>query len=275
MKKPVVYTPLRYPGGKSKSIKKIIDFFNLEYDEYREPFLGGGSVFIYLKQMFPDKKYWINDINYNLYCFWWSLQNKNDSLIDILLYNKLNKDPLELHNESKEFLKNPTDNKLTNAVYYFISNKTSYSGLEIGKYSKTAVDGNFTINNIEKLSFLKNILKDVKITNLDYTELLSYNDDKKLFMYLYPPYELNKKQKNVLYGLNGSLHKSFNHEDFYNNIDKNYNYNFCISYNDDDYILKRFDKFNHYFWNANYTMNWGNDNKSKKKREVLITNYKN
>ena len=36
-------TPLRYPGGKSRAIKKMAPYFpNLgEYDEYREPFLGG------------------------------------------------------------------------------------------------------------------------------------------------------------------------------------------------------------------------------------------
>ena len=39
-------TPLRYPGGKSRACKKMDPFFPdlSDYDEYREPFLGGGSV---------------------------------------------------------------------------------------------------------------------------------------------------------------------------------------------------------------------------------------
>ena len=39
-------TPLRYPGGKSRAVKKMAEFFPLfkDYKEYREPFLGGGSV---------------------------------------------------------------------------------------------------------------------------------------------------------------------------------------------------------------------------------------
>ena len=39
-------TPLRYPGGKSRAAQKIEAYFpDLgEYDEFREPFIGGGSV---------------------------------------------------------------------------------------------------------------------------------------------------------------------------------------------------------------------------------------
>ena len=43
-------TPLRYPGGKSRACTKIGQFLpNMyTYREFREPFLGGGSVAIYL-----------------------------------------------------------------------------------------------------------------------------------------------------------------------------------------------------------------------------------
>ena len=43
-------TPLRYPGGKSRACVKMGQYFpNLrEYTEYREPFIGGGSVAIML-----------------------------------------------------------------------------------------------------------------------------------------------------------------------------------------------------------------------------------
>ena len=39
-------TPLRYPGGKSRATVKLAQFFpNMDkYKEFREPFLGGGSV---------------------------------------------------------------------------------------------------------------------------------------------------------------------------------------------------------------------------------------
>ena len=42
-------TPLRYPGGKSRALTKLNPFIPdlSAYDEYREPFLGGGSVGIH------------------------------------------------------------------------------------------------------------------------------------------------------------------------------------------------------------------------------------
>lgn len=57
----MIKSPLRYPGGKSRSVERIASLIP-QFDEFREPFVGGGSVFIHLKQKFPNKKYWINDI---------------------------------------------------------------------------------------------------------------------------------------------------------------------------------------------------------------------
>ena len=39
-------TPLRYPGGKSKAIKTLSPWFPKTISEYREPFIGGGSIAI-------------------------------------------------------------------------------------------------------------------------------------------------------------------------------------------------------------------------------------
>ena len=57
-------TPLRYPGGKSRATKKMAQFFPLfsDYTEFREPFLGGGSVALYISQMYPHLDIWVNDL---------------------------------------------------------------------------------------------------------------------------------------------------------------------------------------------------------------------
>ena len=36
-------SPLRYPGGKSRAIKFLQDFFPKDFKEFREPFFGGGK----------------------------------------------------------------------------------------------------------------------------------------------------------------------------------------------------------------------------------------
>ena len=66
----VIKSPLRYPGGKSKFIPQIMSHMPVNVQDFREPFVGGGSVFIHVRQAFPDAKVWINDLNFDLYCFW-------------------------------------------------------------------------------------------------------------------------------------------------------------------------------------------------------------
>ena len=53
----MIKSPLRYPGGKSRAVKFIAPLIP-EFDEYREPFIGGGSVFIYLKQLYTALMAW-------------------------------------------------------------------------------------------------------------------------------------------------------------------------------------------------------------------------
>jgi DNA adenine methylase len=81
-----VKSPLRYPGGKSRALSQIVPLIP-EFKEYREPMVGGGSVFFNLKQAYPtvipsgddetgkgERIDWINDMNYELYCFWKAAQ---------------------------------------------------------------------------------------------------------------------------------------------------------------------------------------------------------
>ena len=47
-------TCLRYPGGKSKALKTLAPWFPAGMKEYREPFIGGGSVALLVSQNFPN-----------------------------------------------------------------------------------------------------------------------------------------------------------------------------------------------------------------------------
>jgi len=76
----MITSPLRYPGGKSRAVETIAKLIP-DFDEFREPFLGGGSVFVYVKQRYPDKKYWVNDLYSELYRFWMMTQKDVNALI--------------------------------------------------------------------------------------------------------------------------------------------------------------------------------------------------
>ena len=73
-------TPLRYPGGKSRALTKIIPHIPdlSEYQEYREPFLGGGSVAIHITKMYPDLNIWVNDFYTPLVTFWQQRLGRGD-----------------------------------------------------------------------------------------------------------------------------------------------------------------------------------------------------
>jgi len=60
-------TCLRYPGGKSRAVTKMDPYFPdlRNYEEFREPFLGGGSVSIHVTKKYPNLKIWVLLCNMN------------------------------------------------------------------------------------------------------------------------------------------------------------------------------------------------------------------
>jgi len=276
-KKPIwALTPLRYIGGKSKVANKFFQYFPTDFDEYREPFLGGGSVFLFMKQVYPEKKFWVNDFNKNLFDFWMILQSNAEDLqkellkIKVLYSARSVEERKQLNIEMKEVLYGK-ENRSTfeKAIAYYICNKTSFSGLEVGKFSNPAFERNFTINNINKFSIYSNLLQGVEITNLDYSVL--FENTERSFLYLDPPYEL-VNTANVLYGENGNLHKDFDHIRFSEEL-KKIKGKFCLSYNSDDFIKERYKKYRQIEIDFKYLANCGNDGKAQNKKELLIMNY--
>ena len=79
-------TPLRYPGGKSRACTKMDVYIPdlRDYKEYREPFLGGGSVAIHITKKYPHLDIWVNDLYEPLYNFWRVLQDESDALYENL-----------------------------------------------------------------------------------------------------------------------------------------------------------------------------------------------
>ena len=73
-------TPLRYPGGKSKAVKTLSKWYPDKISEYREPFIGGGSIAIDIAKKNPRIPIWINDLYVPLYNFWVQLRDNGDQL---------------------------------------------------------------------------------------------------------------------------------------------------------------------------------------------------
>ena len=268
-------TPLRYPGGKSRACTKMDVYIPdlRDYKEYREPFLGGGSVAIYITKKYPHLDIWVNDLYEPLYNFWRVLQDDGYKLYKRLQELKSRyPDPGSakgLFLEAKELVNDYSISPLHRACSFYVINKCSFSGLtESSSFSKQASDNNFSMRGIEKLQGYTQIIKDWKITNLSYEQLLT--DDKKCFTYLDPPYDI----KDNLYGKKGSMHNGFNHDDFAADCDRFIGHQ-LISYNSSQLVRDRFKDYQTGEFDLTYTMRSVGEymREQKERKELLLFNY--
>ena len=270
-------TPLRYPGGKSRALSKLFQYMpDLSgYTEYREPFLGGGSVALEVSKRYPRLDIWVNDLYEPLYNFWRELQDHGNEITDILIQLKQrhcdHSSAKRLFLDAKEYLERPLDDteSIHRAVSFYVINKCSFSGLtESSSFSKQASDSNFSLAGIERLRDYQKLIGNWKFTNLSYEKLLT--DDRSVFIYLDPPYEIGSN----LYGKRGSMHKSFDHDQFATDCDR-YVAHQLVSYNSSQLIRDRFQGWTAAEFAHTYTMrsvgSYNTDQASRK--ELVLFNY--
>jgi len=276
---PKAMTPLRYPGGKSKVIKKVLSPLFPEFSgSFFEPFIGGGSVALWVAQMYPEKKIYVNDINPKLTNFWKVLKSNSEDLVAELHIIRDSYDPFNLDDgkalliEEQEVLYGEK-NELRLATAYYVLNKISFSGLtEHGSISKLAYEKTFNHGNIDRLTEISTYMKNFDISTMDFARFMSRvqaND----FTFLDPPYLIESSN---LYGKNGELHEGFNHEAFFESVNS-LKGKWMITYNDCEWIRESYKNYNIIDQEYRYSMAFDTDDngnkKTKMKNELIITNY--
>lgn len=269
--KKLAKSPLRYPGGKSRAIEQIARHVPLNIQAYREPFVGGGSVFLALRSLFGKSiTYTINDLNLDLIHFWRTVRDDIDSLADAVANFKAYyaTDGRALHT----FL---TDEKnmrsdFDRAVRFFIMNRITFSGvMDAGGYSQQAFEKRFTDSSIERLRAIAHLLHNVEITHDDYEPLVKKVGDG-VFIFLDPPYYSATESR--LYGVRGKLHTLFDHERFAA-IMRECPHRWLITYDDSPYIRDLFSFATIVEWELQYGMNNFMQGKAAKGKELFIKNY--
>jgi DNA adenine methylase len=265
-----IKSPLRYPGGKSRALAKIEKNLPAQFTEFREPFVGGGSVFLFIRQKYPHVAIWINDLNYDLYCFWKTAQNDNLKLTEAITKIKDDcKDGPKLFSEMRNNF-HADMSEFERAVRFFVMNRITFSGtVDSGGYSELAFHARFTHSSIKRLSYLEPLLQNVRITNLDYRSVIQ-EPGEDAFIFLDPPYLVATKSR--LYGRNGSLHTGFDHVEFAEEM-KKCPHKWLITYDNSPEIRMNFKASNIYEWELQYGMNNYKQEKAEKGRELFITNY--
>lgn len=232
--------------------------------------VGGGSIFLSSMSAFPRKKFWINDINHDLYSFWQVCKETPE-----LLAKEAEKVRNSKQNGKEIFYewrypKVPlTDFEL--ALRYFVLNRISFSGLvDAGGFSKESFEKRFTKSSIEKILFAGKQLKNVKVSNFSYETLLREKGEN-VFLYLDPPYYGNQDSK--LYGLRGYLHTSFNHKRLAEELES-CKFDWLLTYDDDQVIRKYYSFANKIEMELSYGMNNVASKKANRGKELFISNYK-
>jgi len=196
---PTSRSPLRYPGGKTRGVVHIIQYFPKGIKEMMSPFFGGGSVELYMAS--HGVKIEGYDVFTSLVEFWQCLQESPSALAnEIEKWYPLPKDQFyHLQGIQTHFT-----TKLERAAVYYVLNRSSFSGATLSG-GMSPQHPRFTTSAIERIRAFYN--PNFSVHQASFEQSLSLHNDS-LFCYLDPPYLI----KSSLYGRKGNAHKDFNHE---------------------------------------------------------------
>lgn len=305
-KKIVIPKPIiKWVGGKTQILHKLIDEFPTEINNYHEIFLGGGSVLLTLLSYFKNgiiKIYgniYAYDLNEPLIYIYKNIQSNHNKLYDeiqliITKFNscgngKINRKPKNIdeaiiakenyyywiRNEYNKL--NYTDKKsiLGSAMFIFL-NKTCFRGVfRVGPNGFNVPYGHYKnpeIINKKHLEEIHELIQNVIFECCDFKTSLN-NVKKDDYVYLDPPYAPEKNTSFVGYTINGF--NNDNHTNLFNLIHILTENNKKMMLSNSDVSLVR-DNFTNEKYNITSILckrSINSKNPESKVKEVIIKNY--
>lgn len=195
---PATYTPIRYPGGKTKlypEIKAIMEKNCLVNCPYAEVFAGGAGLAIKLLMKGDVPSIVINDYDRAIFCIWDAIVNNGDEMCKFIDNVPLN---IETWRYCREVYRNRNeadDFELAKAAFYL--NRTNVSGIlgggVIGGQDQTGnfkMDARFNRETLcRKIGAIFALRNSIRVTRLDAEAFISEElQDSTVFAYLDPPY---------------------------------------------------------------------------------------
>jgi DNA adenine methylase len=264
-----IKSPLRYPGGKSKAIKFLQNHIG-GFDEFREPFFGGGSVSFFAVQQYEKRPFLATELYYELYCFWSQLKTEKTRLVDaVRAIRQQYQDGRSLYREIMERREGELSD-FQRAVDFFVLNRITFSGVaDSGGYSDASFHKRFTESSIDRLEAAISIIEKIEIIHDDYSNLLN-KSGQNVLIFLDPPYYSVTASK--LYGKKGHLHTSFDHERLLNEL-KKCPHRWLMTYDNCDYVREQYREFEVQPWQLQYGMNNYKQGNAAMGKELLIANF--
>ncbi len=242
------YSLLRYPGGKTKAVKAILQFIPKQTKEICSPFFGGGSLEIAMSRL-GISVYGYDNFS-PLVNFWNAIQTDKDRLLSIVkTYMPLSKE--SFYNLQKEIL--ISIDKTEIAAMFYVLNRCSFSGMGLSG-GMSPNHPRFTPNQIDSVVNFKDVFE---VKHLSFEKSIPIHN---CLIYADPPYLINQS----LYGTKGNMHTGFNHVLLSEILNKRGN--FIISYNDSEEVKNMYSDHDFHFPKWKYGL--GNN---KDSREIVIT----
>ncbi len=263
-------SPLRYPGGKSRAIDRILPQVPASMLEYREPFVGGGSVYLAVRALFRNRiRYMISDLNPDVIAFWRCVRDQLDVLCDRVtaLHARFAGAGRNLYLHLKE--ETSMQSELDRGVRFFVMNRITFSGvMDAGGYSQQAFEKRFTLSSIDRLRALDGMLDGTMIEHSDYAPIVE-RPGENVFLFLDPPYFSATHSR--LYGERGVLHTGFDHLRFAE-VMRACPHRWLITYDDSPTIRTLFDFAHLESWELQYGMNNFGQQTAAAGKELFIRN---
>lgn len=178
---------LRWAGGKTWFTKHIENYIPQKFNDYYEPFLGGGSVFFYLKSKGIIKnKSFLSDSNAELINTYKTLKNNHKELF-LILKSHIDSEDEYYRLRNTEFI-----DPIEKAAQFLYLNKTSFNGIyrvnRNGKYNVPYGKRNLDLlYDFDHLTNVSNALKNTYLSTQDFKnrcKKINKND----FVFIDPPY---------------------------------------------------------------------------------------
>lgn len=251
-------TPLRYPGGKqrlSPFIQEILTTNKID-GHYVEPYAGGAGVGIELLLSKKVNHIHLNDSDYGIYAFWYSVLNKTEELCKLISSASMTIEEWRLR---KAIVKKCEKRKILELGFsVFYLNRCNRSGVlsagVIGGLDQTGnykMDARFSRNDLIRRIETIALFKDkISITNFDaeyYIENYIPNLPSNTLVYLDPPYY---EKGSELY-LNA--YKKADHARISKTIQKEIKHKWVLSYDGVPDIVSLYSRRRHFLYKLQYS----------------------
>lgn len=255
-----LYSPLRYPGGKSKLtdyVIQLIRYNNLNGSTYIEPFAGGAAVALTLLIDNHVNEIYINDVDRSIYAFWYSVLNHTEELCNLITKTPINMS--QWYMEKDVQLNKENEDLLALGFSTFFLNRTNRSGIiKGGVIGGLNQNGNYKIDcrfnkedlvaRIRRISEYRNR---IHLHNMDIINFIDYvlpEVNGESFIFFDPPYY---KKGSKLY-VNYFTHDD--HLELSRRISQIKDHNWIVTYDYEKEIEKMYCQFEQKTYGLKYTV---------------------